>query len=160
MKYAVPCATTLVSRNRLSQKEFEEMLESVKKGVAPKGEPEKVFKVAFAVCSAMAADAKKGIDEKIVRDYFWLRHDAVVDERFELMRDFDPVHCRTFPGAVKKAGKGKAIVKTSIGELECITDFSQRVKKGSFVVVHRGFVVEKVGKKTALEIAEKTKKFF
>ncbi len=160
LKYAVPCATTLVQRKAISQKKFEELLQNVKSGVLPQGEPEKIFKVAFAMCSSKALAKKSAIGAEIIRDYFWFCHDAVIDERFELMRDFDPVHCRTFPGIVEEIKNGKAVVKTSIGALDCFLDFEQGAKKGAYVVVHRGFVVEKISKKTALEFAEKTKKFF
>ncbi|MBI2597875.1 MAG: HypC/HybG/HupF family hydrogenase formation chaperone [Candidatus Diapherotrites archaeon] len=160
LKYAAPCATTLVQRKKLSEKEFEEMILSLKKGIVPKGVPEKIFKVAFAMCSAMALRDGKKIDEKIIREYFWFGHDAVVDERFELMRDFDPVQCKTYPGVVAKISGKSAMVKTSFGEKEYFSVFAPQIKKGDFVVVHRGFVVEKVGKKTAEKIAKKTRKFY
>lgn len=160
LKYAVPCATTLVQRKTISKKNFEELLENVKNGKTPSGEPEKIFKVAYAMCSSKALAKNKEIDAKTIRDYFWLGHDAVVDERFGLMRDFDPGHCKTFPGIVTQTNGEKAMVKTSLGKVECSTAFEKKAKKNDFVVVHRGYIVEKVGKKTALEIARKTKKFF
>ena len=80
LKYAVPCATTLVKRNTLAQKDYESMLASVISGRPPAGEPEKIFKVAYAMCSAAALENGGEINAKVIRNYFWFGHDAVVEE--------------------------------------------------------------------------------
>lgn len=159
LKYAIPCAETLVQRKTISQKFLDGLLNSVKKNIAPKGEPEKIFKVAYAMCTSLALDSgKKGFDKKIIRDYFWFGHDDVIKERFELMRDFDPSHCKTYPGKVEETRNGTAIVLTCLGEKKYSTDFLPSAKKGDYVVVHRGFAVEKITKKQALEFAQRTGK--
>lgn len=160
LKYAVPCATTLVKRNSISQKEYDELYSKAKSGVVPGGEPEKIFKVAYAKCLASAMEKGSGINKEIIRDYFWLGHDAVIEERFELMKDFDPVHCKTFPGVVLDASAGMAKVKTSIGQLDASADFEPSAKKGDFVVVHRGIIVEKISETEAMEFARATGKKF
>lgn len=160
LKYAIPCATTLVKRKSLPENEFEKLVLSVSNQKVPAGEPEKIFKVAFALCFAKAVNAGSEIDSKIIRDYFWFAHDAVVDERFELMRDFDPKKCKTRPGIISKTSGESVRVKTSLGENEFKSGFLENPKKGDFVVVHRDFAVEIVDKKTAEKIAQKTKKFY
>jgi hydrogenase maturation factor len=160
LKYAVPCATTLVKRNSISKSLYEKLYSMVKVGKFPQGEPEKIFKVAYAKCAALSIESGKRITKNIIRNYFWFGHDAVIKERYELMRDFDPEYCKTFPGIVIEKSKGGAIVKTAIGLQKVSTDFEPRVKKGDFVAIHRGMIVEKISKSKAMEFAEKTGKIF
>jgi hydrogenase maturation factor len=160
LKYAVPCATTLVKRNSISKSQYEKLYSMIKSGKLPEGEPEKIFKVAYAKCAALAIENGNRITKNIIRNYFWLGHDNVIKERYELMRDFDPEYCKTFPGIVIEKIKDKATVKTAIGLQKVSTDFEQSVKKGEFVVIHRGMIVEKISKPKAMEFAEKTGKIF
>ncbi len=160
LKYAVPCATTLVKRNTLAQKDYDSLLAGIINGKLPQGEPEKIFKVAFAMCSATALKNGGQIGAKIIRDYFWFGHDAVVDERFEAMRDFDPVHCKTYPARVTKVRGAIATVETSVGKQECRTDFTPAIKPGSCVVVHRGYVVEEIAEGDFEDFAQRAGKRF
>lgn len=160
LRYAVPCATTLVQRKSLSSESYNSLLSDVAAGKLPENEPEKLFKIAYAVCKAISLEKGKEIDQEIIREYFWFKHDAVIDERYLEMRDFDPEHCRTFPGKVESLLGERAIVKTKRGKEEALTSFLPKIKPGSFVVIHRGFIVEEINKETAFLFAEKTGKEF
>jgi len=158
LKYAIPCAPTLVARKDISEEKYKSLVSKVEKGEIPEGEPEKIFKVAYAMCKSKALEKGKEIDESIIHDYFWYRHDKVVEERGELMGDFDAERCKTYPGEVEKIIEDRATVKTILGKEEYSNSFVPGIKEGMHVVVHRGYVVEEINGKTALEIAEKTGK--
>ncbi len=159
-KYAIPCAETLVKRKNITKELLEKMISEVEKGIVPKEKPGKIFKVAFAMCKIIANKRGKEIDGEVIRQYFWFEHDKIVEERYNLMRDFEPKKCKTYPGIVEKIVGKKAIVRTKIGKNEYLTAFAPDVKKGRFVIAHRDFVVEQISEEKAREIAEKTGKAF
>ena len=82
------------------------------------------------------------IDADIIEEYFLGKHDQVVDERFELMGDFDPERCRIYEGTIISINDDKALVKLEKKESEYRTDFVSDVKVGDKVIVHRDFVVK------------------
>jgi hypothetical protein len=145
MKYALPCAGTLVRRGIVDRDRIERLVDLVKENrEIPSGE-EKIFKVAFAACSLMAMDEKRGfIDSSVVRRYFLSGHDDVIERRYEEMGDFDPEECRVRTGTVVDVEDNFAVVKNSSGTRKYRIDFAQSIKKGDEVITHWDFVVEKV----------------
>ncbi len=138
MRYALPCAGTLVKRGNINQEEVDRLIEIVKnKDEIPTG-AENVFKVAMTACKLIAKDSGREIDSEIIRDYFINRHDEIIDKRFEEKKDFDPEACRVRKGVVSKASRGFATVGTKVYR----TDFCN-IRKGDTVVTHWDFVVEK-----------------
>ncbi len=157
MKYALPCAGTLVSRGRVSQEKIDSLIDIVKKGEHIPKDSEKIFTVAFTACSLIALDKKKDIiDESVIRDYFLFRHDDIIDKRFEEMGDFDPEACRTRIGTVLSAEMEKANILTGIGPRDFRTDFCD-IHENDTVVTHWDFIVEKVDREMAQRIAEMRK---
>jgi hypothetical protein len=147
LKYALPCAGTLVKRGKVSQEHIDKIIEQISNNQVPKEEVEKKFKVAFAMCSNLAKEMKKdSINEEVIRRYFISEHDKTVDERFKLMGDFDPVACKTRIGKVLEVDKEFAVVETSLGKKKYKTVFTKDIKKEDNVIVHFDFVVEKVVK--------------
>ena len=152
LRYAVPCAGTLVQRGTMEQQAWDELIAAVHAGNAPP-DAEKLFKVAYAACSLLALDGgKKAIDSPLIRYYFRAGHDAVIDARYAEMQDFDPEACRVWAGAVTRVAPGKAWVLLPHEERECRTDFVPAAKPGDWVVVHWGFMVEPVTEKEAAQI--------
>ncbi len=154
MKYALPCAGTLVKRGNITQEKLDDLLDIVKSGKPIPKDAEKIPAVAFAACSLIAIDkGKKEIDEAVIHDYFLFNHDDMIDSRYEKMGDFDPVACRTRVGSVLSVELEKARVLTDLGERDFRTDFCD-VDENDNVVTHWNFVVEKLDK----EMAEKVRK--
>jgi hypothetical protein len=150
LKYALPCAGTLVKRGAISQERVDNMVKMVSDGKLPEEGAEGVFKVAFAMCSIIAMRmGKKSIDADVIRQYFLMEHSKVVEDRFEYMRDFNPVACKTYAGKVVEAGKDSAVVRTALGEKEYRTVFARDVKKGDEVAVHYNFIIERIPDSTA-----------
>lgn len=139
LKYALPCAGTLVKRGKVSQEYVDSLIKQVSNNKVPKEDVEKIFKVAFAMCSKIAAEMKKdSIDSEVIRRYFIDEHSKVVDERFELMGDFNPEDCKTYTGKVLEVDGDSALIKTSLGKKKYKTIFAKDIKKGtmlSFILI-------------------------
>jgi hydrogenase maturation factor len=150
LRYALPCAGTLVKRGNVTKEYIDRLVEQVSQNMVPEGNPEAIFKVANAMCDSVAERmGKSSTDAEVIRRYFLFEHAKVVDDRFELMKDFNPVDCRTYPGRVVLVGDGSAVVETVLGRKEYRTVFAKDVKEGNAVVVHFDFVIEKITESTA-----------
>jgi len=151
-KYAFPCLNeTDVKRGRITQELADELTARVSENMEPSdGLEERLFPVAVSMCTFLARKAnKKSIDADIIREYFLLTHNKVVDEQAELVRDVDPIRCKTYPGMVVKVEGGSAMVETVLGSRSYKTDFEKNVKKGDIVVVHFDHIVERITERMA-----------
>jgi len=145
LKYALPCARTLVKRGKISQGDVNSAIRQVAGNNVPETKIEGIFKVANFECSRLAKKAGKAcIDSGTIRRYFLLEHNAVVDERFELMKDFNPSACKTYAGRVARIGKGYALVETPLGRKRYKTDFCKGVKRNDTVAVHFDYIIERI----------------
>ena len=148
MKYALPCAGTLVKRGQVAQKDVDRLINIVKNGGKIPKDVEKIFKVAFSACSLLAIDRKKNnIDSDVIREYFLRKHDDVIDKRHAEMGDFDPESCRIRIGSCESVENGFATVITSQGKKKYRTDFITNPRKNDIVITHWDFIVEKKTKK-------------
>jgi len=149
MKYALPCAGTLVKRCSITQEEWDSLIDTVRRNRTIPKDAEKIFKVAFAACSLIALDCSKSeIDEEVIREYYLFGHDEMIDKRYEEMGDFDPDMCRIRPGIVKSFENGFATVENVHGLRKYRTDYCD-VKRNDVVATHWNFVVEKIPEETA-----------
>jgi len=149
LRYALPCARTLVKRGSVSQDRIDELMMMVSENRPPPEGAERIFVVANAMCGVIAKRmGKRGVDSEVIREYFLFEHSDVVDDRFELMRDFDPVGCKTYPGRVVGTGTGSAVVETVLGRRDYRTAFSESLRPGDDVVVHYDYVIEKIDAET------------
>ncbi len=150
LRYALPCAGTLVKRGNVSAEYIDGLIERVSKNIAPERGAESIFKVANVMCDKFAREmGKASTDAEVIRRYFLFEHAKVVDDRFELMRDFNPVDCRTYAGKVVGLGEGYAMVQTELGQKRYKTVFAKGIKENDDVVVHYDFVIEKISAETA-----------
>jgi hydrogenase maturation factor len=150
LKYAIPCSETLAKRGVIKKSYQRELMKSILLNKRIPKNTESIFKVAISMCEKTAKKlGKKYIDEEVLRRYFLFGHDKVVDKRFEIFKDFDPMLCRLYSGEVLVSGR-RALVKTITGNKKYKTGL--KVKKGDFVVVHRDFIIEKIDKKLARKL--------
>jgi len=142
--YALPCAQTFVKRKLLKQEVLDKIIENFSKGKLPEDGFENTFKVAMTMLKLLALKlGKDEIDDNVIRQYYLLEHDKVVDQRYEEVRDFDPIACKIRVGEVLGISDNKAKVKTEFGLKEYRTDFVKNLKIGDQVIVHYDFIVEK-----------------
>lgn len=145
LKYALPCANTLVTRGKVSQEYIDNLVELVSEGGIPEDGTEKIFKVATAMCDSIGRRmCKDTVDSEVIRQYFLLEHAPVVEDRYKLMHDFNPVDCKTYSGKVLDVTDGHAVVETKLGKKDYRTSFAKDVKKGDVVAVHFDYIVERV----------------
>ncbi len=150
LKYALPCASTLVKRGNVTQERVEKLKQLVSEGKVPEENVERMFKVANAMCESIAERmGKNAIDAEVIRQYFLLEHSKVVDDRYKLMGDFNPVDCKTYAGRVIETSDGSAVVETRLGRKNYKSLFAKDVKKGDIVAVHFDYIVEKIDDKMA-----------
>lgn len=147
LKYALPCARVIVKRGNVKQEYVDSLILMVSKNRVPKENAESMFKVANAMCEGIARRmGKSSIDTKVIRQYFLLEHSKVVDDRYNLMKDFDPIGCKTYAGDVVRIGKDFAVVETELGRKKYLTKFARGISEGDSVIVHWNFVIERVPK--------------
>jgi hypothetical protein len=143
LRYALPCAATLVKRGNVKAGLIRKAITDVSLGKPIEGHPEKIFKTAISMCNRIARrKARNFIDQDVIRTYFLFEHDKAIDRRYKLYKDFDPQGCRTYPGLVIGAGA----VRTILGKKKYRTNFTPNIKKGDKVVIHRNFTVERIDK--------------
>jgi hydrogenase maturation factor len=144
LKYALPCAGTLVKRGNTTKEHVEGLVKLVSDGKVPAEDAESMFKVANAMCDSIGRRmGKETVDSDVIRQYFLLEHSEVVDDRYKLMGDFDPVDCKTYLGKVSQVDGDSAIVETKLGKKKYRSAFVNGLKAGDSVIVHWNFVVER-----------------
>ncbi len=161
MKYALPCAETLVKRGIMKGSEAGGLMEKAASGMEmPKGS-EKIFKTALRECGKIARNSgKTSICIESVRKYFLFGHDDAVRKRYEKFRDFDPASCAVYPGKVKSIRNGKAVVETPLEASEFSTLLCPEIKKGDWASVHRNFIAEKISPKLAKSLWRRKRSLF
>ncbi|MEM2175158.1 MAG: hypothetical protein QXI58_06020 [Candidatus Micrarchaeia archaeon] len=146
--YALPCAQTFVKRGLIKQEELEKILKDFSSGKLPKKGFENVFQVANNMLKIVAMKmGKSEIDAQVLRQYYLVEHDKVVDKRYEEKGDFDPISCKVRIGKVLSIENNKAKIETEFGIKEYKTDFVKNLKVGDEVIVHYDFVVERFTEK-------------
>lgn len=131
LKYAIPCASTLVMRGDVDDSVIDEL-----KNKAIENKPiienlHDIFKVASVFCSLTAKDlGKDQIDSEVIKEYFLNRHSKVVEERWLEKQDFDKEKCKVKVIDLPENHNYKS-------------DFCPDAKPGDKVVVHYDYIVEK-----------------
>ena len=123
------------------------LVDQVSHGVLPDIDLRSNFRVASAWCELIAKEMRRdSIDKDVIRAYFWLIHNAVIDRRANLGEKFDHAACRVrFGNIVGVDGEKKtATVETPDGELTCSTSFLRDASKGDRVATHFDYVTERV----------------
>jgi hydrogenase maturation factor len=161
LRYALPCSETLVKRGVISQSYRRRLMKAIFLNKKIPENSEKIFKVANLMCEKIAKRfGKKSIDKNIVRKYFLFNHDKIVDRRYKIFRDFDPLICRLYSGKVINMKNGKAVVQTIIGRKKYKMYPFQNLKKGDSVVVHRDIVIEKINESLAKKLWKLKESYF
>ncbi|MFH1294935.1 MAG: DMT family transporter [Candidatus Aenigmatarchaeota archaeon] len=144
LRYALPCADTLVSRGWVEKDVVElELEKAAVTGEAPGTEIRDIFTVAYARCSLIAKQlGKASIDAEVIRMYFWDQHDQVIEERHKEMKDFDKEACRVLPGKV--ANLSPLVVEAGPKKMNSENPYNIQLKVGDYVVLHYSRIVEKL----------------
>jgi len=154
LRYALPCAETLVKRGWVGRDVVELELEhAAVEGEKPKTDIRDVFPVAYARCSLLAKRMERNaINADVIRAYFWAQHDDVIEERHKEFGDFDKELCKVVAGKV--SGTAPLKVETAAGERDCENPYGVDVASGDNVVMHYSRIIEKVSDEQARSILE------
>jgi len=161
LRYALPCAETLIKRGIVSKDYIRKLMKNISFNEKIPKDSERIFKTANLMCIKIAKKlGKKSIDEIAIRKYFLFEHDKIVDKRYKIFRDFDSLACMTYPGRILNLKNRRALVQTTIGKKKYKTNLIQGLKTGDNVVVHRNFVVEKINENLAKRLWKLKKSYF
>jgi hydrogenase maturation factor len=142
--YAHPCGDVLVKRGSMEEGTLRGIREKLRKGEEVNAEPE-LFKVAYALLSMLATEkGKKEIDEEIIHDYYWRKHDEHVMSEAKNKQDIIPERCKVFPARVIEVKGKDAVVETPVGERSINIEFVPNVHVGDFVTVHYCYACERI----------------
>jgi hypothetical protein len=153
LQYALPCAEEgILKRGLITREQLDDAIEQVSKGKVPNGGIEKKFLEANAFCKLLAIQGKKtSIDDDVIREYFLIRHNNVVDDwvkHDEVPKGFNARGCKTHPGKVVALSRDFALVETNLGDgperKSYRTSFVKGLKVGDDVAVHFDYVAEKI----------------
>lgn len=144
-KYAWPAAVGCVQKAELTEEEVGRVAGLIKGGMAPEEKYENLFKVAMAHMTALAKGKIK-IDKEIIRGYFLFEHNEFAED-----------YCKTYFGTVLQIKEDHAFVETSLGIQPYICDFAPGLQLKDNVIVHRGYVVEKVDEDLLVRIKKEKK---
>lgn len=143
--YAHPCGDVLVKRGSMESRVLEGIRNRLRRG-KPMNEDPKLFKVAYALLSMLATEkGKKEIDEEIIHDYYWRKHDEHVMSESKIKEDVIPKMCKVFPARVIEVKGKDAVVETPVGERRVNIEFVPNVHAGDFVTVHYSYACERMG---------------
>lgn len=160
-RYAVPCSETLAKRGVITQKYQRNLMKAVFLNKRILKNSENIFKIAGSMCEKTAKKlGKKFMDEEVIRRYFLFNHDKVVDRRYKIFRDFDPLTCRLYSGRVISIKNRKATVQTIIGRKKYRIYPFQKIKAGDYVVVHRNIAIERISGSLAKKLWKLKERYF
>jgi len=141
--YAHPCGDVLVQRGSMGRKVLERIRKSLKEGRVV--ESPEVFKVAYKLQCMLAEEmGKKEIDEEVIREYYWRKHDEHVMEESKEKNDVIPERCIIFPAKVVEKEGEEAVVETPVGKRNVNIEFVPNVCVGDFLTVHYSYACEKI----------------
>ena len=150
LKYSFPCAFIAVQRGKLSQEEFLELEKAAIFGVPfPRGRLEEIFVPAFRRMRKLGAELGLEVwSQELMEEYYLRRHNKLIDVGDGAYADAPAVLrelCKVRPARVLRVGELGAVVKFDDGRTRAVmTDLVESVSVGERVVVHYGYVVEKV----------------
>jgi uncharacterized protein YcaQ len=132
LKYAWPCGAVSVRRGDMTQEYYDELKQRILKNENLTQDDCDHFKVAMAMCTIAAKHlGKQEIDSKVIRHYYSKMHDQAIEERYELMGDFDKEACKVHFATYSESSNYKK-------------DFCPDIKEGDSVAVHYNYIVDKI----------------
>lgn len=150
LRYAFPCAFIKLQQGKLTKKLYDSLHEAAlgKKAVTKAGLM-KVFPLALGHIEQIATEKKiNKWSVEAIKEYFWEKHDDVIEAGEGFYASAPKVLCelcRVAPAEVLRRGGNWAVVKFANNKSRSVlTELVPGLKKGDRVMVHYGYVVEKL----------------
>ena len=150
LKYSFPCAGISLAKGQMNEPEYEELKAAV---VAGKGfSEEKLARMFPNATRRLKVFAKekcmKWDDPALIREYFWVRHQQIIDKRAENYEGAPDVVCelcKVLKASVIKVSGEFATVRFENGkQRNVLTEIVGELKVGDSVMVHQAHAVEVV----------------
>lgn len=147
LKYAYPCAFIAQQREEINEKEMEELERAaVNEIVLPREKLKKIFFRAFNRIEPIAKElGKDKWDLGVLKEYFLVRHNGMVEDGFELSRDIPRTLkelCKIYIGEVIEKKNDVLKVKFNDKTRNVLCILVPKVKIGDRVTLHYGYAVE------------------
>jgi len=150
LKYAFPCAFISLQRGRIDQSEYE-MLEdaAINNRVIPKEQLEEVFVPAIRRMKRLADKMDLDVWSRVLlEEYYIKQHNQIIDEGIEdyahapeVLREL----CKVRMAEIIEVKGDLAVAKLENGKDRAVqSDLVGMLKVGDKVMVHYGYVVEKL----------------
>lgn len=144
--YALPCMEAWVKRGKISRKEAEELVNRYKRDKKLPPGTENLFPTALSFLKKIAREMGKDvIDKDVIREYFLKRHNEIIERMYRIKRDFDVEKCKTKKGEVIEVRESYVVVRVG-DKTGNYNTFVDDLKKGEEVILHWGYVVERLSK--------------
>jgi hydrogenase maturation factor len=152
LKYAFPCAFIKLQQGKITKRQYESLhLAALRKKKVLKSTLEKFFPLALGHIKMIAKRMK--VDEwsiEAIREYFWEKHDDVIEAGEGYYGDAPKALCdlcRVEPAEVVRKGGNWAVVKFANNRKRSVlSELVPKLKTGDRVIVHYGYIVEKLDK--------------
>jgi len=142
--YAHPCGDVLVRRGSMDARVLARIRENLRKGESIPERPE-LFKVAYALMKMLAEEmGKSRIDDEVMHEYYWRRHDGHVMDEAKIKSDIVPEMCIIFPARIVNIEGNEADVEILVGRRRVNIEFVPKVSVGDYVTVHYCYACEKI----------------
>ena len=150
LKYAFPCAFIKLQRGKITKPQYDSLHEAAlgKKKIL-KSSLERFFPVPVGHIKLIAKKMK--VDAwsiEAIREYFWEKHDDVIESGEGFYADAPKILCdlcKVEPAEVLRKGGNWAVVKFANNKKRSVlSELVPRLKTGDRVIVHYGYVVEKL----------------
>lgn len=158
--FSLQCCSSPLNRLNIPEEQERIVRDLVSKGELPPEGFEVKFREAYPHCSILAQQmGKQAIDLEVVLEYFLSRHNPTLDSDFaDGLTYKDGIDCKVYPGTILAIERGKALVKTPIGDLSCSREFARELGVGEMVAVHRGVIAMGISASLAEKIERSLEK--
>ncbi len=150
LKYAFPCSFVLKKRKEITEKEFNLLQDSVTNGkILPRRFLEKIFFRAFRRIEKLAQEMSKDKwDIEVLRKYFFVRHNCVIDNGQDEYRRAPEVLkslCKVHKAKIIQVNEDSLVVEYDGRKKRVVSKLLvPEVVEGNLVTIHYGYAVEKL----------------
>ncbi len=146
LRCAFPCTEGKVHRNEITRDDFDYLEEAAREGRVVKHEMlGRVYSFAVAEMTKVADELGKSLwDKAVVEEYFFVRHNQVIDARegpYSAAPEVMCEYCKVYDAEVIDVGKRDLLVRYGDKTRHVLKDFVQDAKEGDRVKIHQGYAV-------------------
>lgn len=149
---AFPCTEGKMHRGEITKEDFDSLENAAKKGmVVDKKKLEEIYSFAVKEMALVAKELGKPVwDNSVVEEYFFVRHNKVIDKRegpYAGAPEALCEYCKFYDAEVIKAGEKTLLVEYNNKKRNVLKDLVPDAKEGDKVKIHQSYAVIKINEK-------------